>query len=185
MKQLRLAALAALVAGGLCSTQALAADTGGFVGAEFGTSELDVDIDDVGSGSDSDQSFLLRGGYYFTPNLAVEAFHAGLYDESEDGASLDVDGFGVGLVGRRNFGADGNGFYILGRAGAFRASASASLEELGSGDDESTVPYFGVGAGYDFNRNVGIGLNYTHYRGDFEGMDIDSNTFTAGVEYRF
>lgn len=184
MRKLRIAAVVATLAAGMAGN-ALAAERGAFVGLEVGTSDLDVDIDEVGSGSDSDQAFAIRGGYYFTPNLAVEAFHADLYGDSQDGASLDLNGYGVGLVARRNFGADGNGFYLQARGGAFRGKGSVSLEDFGSGSDTSTVPYFGVGAGYDFSRNIGVGLNYIHYRGDFDGVDIDSNTLTGAVEYRF
>lgn len=185
MNQLRLAALAVLVAGGLASTQVHAAQPGAFVGAEVGNSDFDVDLDDVGSGSESDRTYAIRGGYYFTPNFAVEAFHANLFDESQDGISADVRGFGVGLVGRHNFGPDGNGFYLQGRAGLFRGKASVSVEDFGSGSESDNAPYFGVGAGYDFNANFGLGLNYTHYRSDFDGGDIDANTVTAAVEYRF
>lgn len=185
MRKLRIAAMAAVVVGGVVSNNAFAAEPGAFVGVEFGRSHFDVDVGRLGEGSDTDQAILVRGGYYFTPNIAVEAFHAQLYDWSDGDASLDVDGFGVGLVGRKNFGADGNGYYLLGRAGAFQAHGSAEGPSFGGIDDETTVPYFGLGGGYDFNRQVGIGLNATYFRGDFQGVDIDTTTFTAAVEYRF
>lgn len=185
MKQLRIAAMVAAIVGGMASNNATAAEPGAFLGAEFGGSYFEVDDGSAGSASDSDQATVVRGGYYFTPNIAVEVFHANLYDWSGSGTSMEVEGFGAGLVGRKNFGADGNGYYLLGRAGAFQAEGRASTPFLAGVDDEATVPYFGVGGGFDFNRNVGIGLHVTHYQGDFQGVDIDSTTFTAAVEYRF
>ena len=185
MNKLRLAAMAALTVGGLVANTAFAAEPGAFVGVEWGRSEVDVELEDLGEGSDSDQGYVLRGGYYFTPNVAVEAFHANLFDKSEGGASVELDGYGVGVVGRRNFGADGNGFYLQARGGAFRAKGSMSLEGLGSGSDASTTPYFGIGAGYDFSPSIGLGVNYTRYRGDFEGVEFDSDLVTAALEYRF
>src|SRR3546814_14437672 len=64
----------------------------------------------------------MRGGYYFSPNWAVEGFYS-RYGESEyfagpeSGASLELSGFGAGIVGKKNFGDDGLGFYLGGRAG--------------------------------------------------------------------
>ena len=184
MKKLRVAALAAALVGSMVAGNAMAAERGAFIGGEWGGSRLDVSFEGE-SEEDSDHGFLFRGGYYFTPNVAVEVFHASLYDYSEEGYSAEIDGNGIGVVGRKNFGADNNGFYIQGRAGLFRSEGKASVEGLGSISDKSNEPYFGVGAGYDFNSNFGIGLNYTRYRGDFGDVSYDTSTLTAGIEFRF
>jgi len=185
MRNLHLSALAIALAGGLAMNTAAAADRGVFLGAEWGGSQVDVEVDGLGSDSDDDHSIILRGGYYFTPNFAVEAFHADLYDYSEEGFSGEFHGTGIGLVARRNFGADGNGFYVQGRAGLFRGKVDLSEEGVGSASDSSSDAYFGVGLGYDFNDRFGLGLNYTRYQADFSGVSVDSNTLSAGVEFRF
>ena len=178
--------LAAAVLLGMASSGAMAVEAGsGFVAGEFGYSQVDVDLDGVGSDQDDDRMFAVRGGWWFTPNLAVEGFYTNLYDYSETGYSAELDGWGLGLVARKNFGADDNGFYLQGRAGIFRADGRA--EEVGFVDisGNSTKPYFGVGLGYDFSRNVGLGLNYTVYRADFDDLSVDSRTLSAVLELRF
>jgi len=185
MRNLHLSALALAIAGGFAMNTAAAADRGAFVGAEWGGSQVEVNVDGLGSDSDDDHSIVLRGGYYFNQNFAVEAFHTNLYDYSEEGFSGELKGLGIGVLARKNFGADGNGFYVQGRAGLFRAKVELSEAGTGSVSDDSSDPYFGVGLGYDFNDRFGLGLNYTRYQTDFSGVEVDSNTLTAGVEFRF
>lgn len=185
MRKTHLSALAIALAGAFAMNSAAAADRGAFVGAEWGGSQVEVDVAGLGSDSDDDHSIIIRGGYYFTPNFAVEAFHADLYDYSEPGFSGEFHGMGAGLVARRNFGADGNGFYIQGRAGLFRGEVELSESGVGSASDKSSDAYFGVGLGYDFNERFGLGLNFTRYQADFSGVSVDSDTLSAGVEFRF
>ena len=163
---------AALVLAGL-STNAMAAElNGGFIRGEIGRSNVDVE----GFDTDDDTSLLLGGGYYFNKNFAVEGFWTNLYDDND--ASLH--GLGLGLVGKTNFANDNTGFYLTGRLGVVRARG-----EIDGDDATSTKPYFGVGAGYDFNENVGLGINYTRFNNDFEGLDVDANTLAAAIEFRF
>lgn len=184
MKKVLSLALALAFAG--VSTGAMAVEGGTpFIGGEFGYSSVDVEFDGLGSDSDDDRTMAVRGGYYFTPNFAIEGFYTNLYDYSETGYSAELKGWGLGLVARKNFGADGNGFYIAGKAGVFRADGDASEAGIGSISGSSTKPYFGVGLGYDFNDNVGLGLNYTVYNADFDDLSVDSRTLTASVELRF
>lgn len=157
----------------------------GFISGELGYGDTEIDIDDFGSETDGDRSGAVRGGWYFTPNFAIEGVYANLYNRSGGGAEIDFDGWGAGLVGRVNFGQGGEGFYILGRAGVFSSKAEARVDDLGSASDSSTNPYYGVGAGWDFNHDLGIGLNYTFYDADLDGVSIETQALTATVEFRF
>ena len=91
----------------------------------------------------------------------------------------------MGLVGKKNFGADGNGFFIDGRAGVTRGKVEGSIDGFGSDSATSTKAYFGAGVGYDFSRNFGLSLNYDHHKGSGDGISITANTLTLGAEYRF
>ena len=51
--------------------------------------------------------------------------------------------------------------------------------------DRSTKPYFGVGAGYDFDHNNGLSLNYDYNKGDLFNADVTAQSLTLGYEYRF
>ncbi|MGN6512555.1 MAG: porin family protein [Lysobacteraceae bacterium] len=160
------------------STAALA--EGPFVRVEGGHTQFHAN-----GGSDGDDAWSLRGGYAFNPNFAVEGFYSQLYDETDNGASAKVDGFGVGVVGKKNFGPEDTGFFVDGRVGVARNKAKLGVAGLGSDSDSSTRPYYGVGAGYDFNRNFGLSLNYDWNKVSAFDLDGKAKTLTVGAEYRF
>ena len=164
------------------STSAMAA--GGFIRGEVGRSHVSADVDGFGSDSDNDSSYSVRGGYYFNDNFAVEGFYSNLYDKSQDGVSGKLSAIGVGLVGKKNFGPDNTGFFIDGRAGIARGKIDVSFGGE-SVSETSNKPYFGVGAGYDFNKNLGVSLNYDYLKGSSDDVSITAKPLTLGVEYRF
>lgn len=145
--------------------------SGGYVRGELGNSDVDV-----GGDSDDDNTMGIGAGWWFNKNFAVEGSWNNLYDSN----GAELSGFGLGLVGKTTV-ADGKGFYANGRVGMFRAKGEIS----GLGSETSTNLYYGVGAGYDFNENFGVGLNYTRYNADFDGLDVDASTITGSIELRF
>ena len=177
----------ALVLAGLSGTAA-ATDSNWFVRGEVGRSHVNLDLSGVGNGSDNDTAWSLRTGYWFNPNIAVEGFYSKFYDQSftdgVDSANFQLSAFGLGVVGKKNFGADGNGFFIDGRAGITRGKIKVD-STFGNGSDTSTKPYIGVGVGYDFSKSFGLSLNYDHHKGSGDGVDITVKTLTLGAEYRF
>ena len=168
----------ALALAGLSNVAMAATSSDGtvFVRAELGHTAIDVDM----IGDDSDTTTVLRGGYYFTPNFAVEAFAGNVFDGNVFGYDAEFNGYGIGGIAKKNFGADNTGFFIDGRAGVMRAHA-----ELGGAKDDTTEPYIGVGAGYDFSKNFGLSVNYDVIQSEFDGLDVDVETLTLGAEYRF
>jgi hypothetical protein len=175
----------ALALAGL-STSAMAAGGQGFLRAEIGNSDIDVEVDGLGDGSLSSTSAGFGGGYWFNANVGVEGNYTLLYNDEEDGVDYDLLTLGVGIVAKKNFGANNTGFFIGGRAGVARMTAQVREDEFDVTDDESsTKPYFGVNVGYDFNENWGLSLNYDRRQGSFEGVDIDADTISLGGEWRF
>ncbi|HEV8692602.1 MAG TPA: outer membrane beta-barrel protein [Lysobacter sp.] len=170
------------------SNAALAADgAAGFVRAEIGNSDTEISVDGF-SDSDSDTSVGFGGGYWFNANIGVEGHFAVLYNtELDDNTELDLVSLGVGVVGKKNFGANGTGFFIGGRAGIARMTAQVREDDFDVVDDESSIkPYYGVNVGYDFNENWGLSLNYDRRQGDFDGgVDVDVDTVSVGGEWRF
>ena len=162
---------------------------GGFVRVEAGRSHGNIDVSGLGSESDNDSTYSVRGGYWFNPNFAVEGFYTDAFDKSYsdgiDTANLKATAIGLGVVGKKNFGADGNGFFIDGRAGVARGKLEASVTGLGSESDTSIDPYFGVGAGYDFSQSLGLGLSYDYLKSSGQDVDVTVKTLTLGVEFRF
>lgn len=183
MKRFTVAGAVALVCLTLSSTAA-ATEAGQWYGRlEIGHSDVEVEVDDL-SADDTDTAYGLRVGHYFTPQFAVEGFYSILGDRSIEGVSYDMDAAGLGVVGKKNFGAENTGFFIAGRAGV--QSVNTKLSAAGvSLRDRSTKPYFGVGAGYDFDHNNGLSLNYDYNKGDLFNADVTAQSLTLGYEYRF
>ena len=167
----------ALVLAGV-STSAMA--QGGFVRFEAGSSRMSLEGD-----SEHDNAWSLRGGYAFNKNVAIEGFYSEGFDKSQDGFTAKLDGVGVGVVGKKNFGANDTGFFIDGRVGIVRNNLKFAISGVGEATDHSTKPYVGVGVGYDFSPQWGVSLNYDWNK--VSAFDLNGNvkTLTAGVEYRF
>jgi hypothetical protein len=176
--------LAAAIALATLSSNAVAGQA--FVRGELGSSDTEVRFDGF-RGNETDTSAALGGGYWFTPNVGVEGHVASLYTQDlgydED---LDLISIGVGLVVKKNFGPDNTGFFIGARAGIARMTAQVREDDWDVVDDESsTKPYYGVNAGYDFNRRWGLSLNYDRRQADFSGVDVDVDTYSLSGEFRF
>jgi outer membrane protein W len=183
MKRFTVAGAVALACLTLSSTAA-ATEAGQWYGRfEIGHSDLKIEVDGF-SADDTDTVYGLRIGHYFTPNVAMEGFYSILGDRSVEGVSHDMDVAGLGVVGKKNFGADNTGFFIAGRAGA--QSVNTKLSAGGYRlRERSTKPYVGVGAGYDFDHHNGLSLNYDYNTGDLFNADVTAHTLTLGYEYRF
>lgn len=179
--------LAGALALATLSTTAMAAEGGaGFLRAELGRSDIELSAGGV-SDSDTDTALLVGGGYWFNANLGVEGHVGSLYNTSlGNDQELDLVTLGAGLVGKKNFGANGTGFFIGGRVGVARLTAQVREDEFDVTDDESsTKPYYGVNVGYDFNETWGLSLNFDRRQADFDGVDVDADTITLGGEWRF
>jgi predicted porin len=176
----------ALALSGL-SSAALAGE--GFVRGEAGQSDVKVKVDGLGSDSDKDTAYSLRGGYWFNPNFAVEGHYSRFYDKTlyDDGTDY-VDGklsaIGLGIVAKEHYSESNLGFFVQLRAGVARGKVSVDTSE-GSGSATSTKPYYGIGAGYDFSPRFGLSLNYDHNQGSGDGLKITANTLSLGLEARF
>lgn len=180
-KTLLFASLLALAG---ASSVAAAADNSWYVRGELGQSNISSNAF-VGS-SNSDTSGSLRAGYYFNPHIAVEGFYANYGNRTDAfGDKLSVDGWGVGVVAKQNFGADNTGFFIQGRAGISRLHGSLDTLGVNVWSSNKTKGYLGVGGGYDFNPNVGIGVNYDYTPAGSNGFSGHISTWTGGVEVRF
>ena len=83
-------------------------------------------------------------------------FYSQLYSTSISDAfdtyHVKLHGVGIGLAAKKNFGGAHKGFFVGGRAGIARGVTTAELDgSVEEAEASSAKPYFGVGAGYDFN----------------------------------
>lgn len=176
-------------------------DAGGFfINGNVGQSNLDK-----GSYNDNDTGYGANVGYRwaFSPNVAigVEGGYTklGSFDpkNSLSGAGLDsadVKGWNLGLNGHFNLSPN---WYVSARGGYFRSDVrgdqilgtsttpGGTVYELQSVDDHSNKYYAGAGFGYDFNRNVSVGLNYDYYKANTDGLNLSPRLISVSGEYRF
>lgn len=169
-------------------TPAVASAEGGYFGASYGRTELNVsDSEKAELGSlglsvdDIDQGWKIFGGYRFNDNVAVEVFHADLGDaEVSDGVDwvkVGADGYGVSAVGLLPV---SDNFDLFAKAGMFHWSADVTSSVGVSGGDDGTDLTYGIGAAYNM-KNVSFRAEFERY--DISGDDIDM--ISAGVQINF
>lgn len=165
----------------LAASPAVAADGKGFVRVEGGR----TDIAAFGEGG-NDTAASLRAGYYFNHHFGIEGFYTRYGADTVEIERVEADGFGAGVFGKINFGADAyTGFYMSARAGMAHDRLELILRGIGSAEDSDTVPYVGVGFGYDFNHNFGMGIRYDYQEPKVYDVRFKLETLTLGAEYRF
>lgn len=180
----KLALFAALAAASLSTTAFAAEGNGGFIRAEVGRS-------DVGIIDDRDAALSIRGGYFFNSNIAIEGFYSNQYraDTGFNGEEAQLYTLGVGVVGKKNFGGNHQGFFISGRGGlAYTDIAYVDNDgdvEIDDQNDNSANIYLGAGVGYDFNERFGLSLNYDYQKAKINDTDFNIRTLTVGGEFRF
>lgn len=167
---------------GISLNAAAAEGNAAFVRAELGSSFLNS-----GASENTELTYAARAGYFFNEHFGLE----GSYSNLGEGESINIhvrhSSYGIGMVGKKSFGSDAHtGAFIDGRLGIARNAVKVSGEGLVAFKSEDNTPYVGIGVGYDFNRNFGVGLSILHQRNvEASAAEIDYSTVTLGVEYRF
>jgi len=179
---------ALLVAAGMAVSsasmaQAKSAEKGFYAGASFGQSEADSSCPGGFSCDFKDTDWKIFGGYRIMRHLAVEGWYA---DHGEITvktgavtAKATSNTFAVAAVGILPVGGN---FELFGKLGVgytnIDATASAGNVSATAGDSGSDV-VLGVGALFNFTRNLGVRAEYERYN------DSEINVLSLGVQYRF
>ncbi len=196
----------------LCTSGAARAQVW-YAGAGIGQSGADtcssLNLLDQGfscSGNESSTGWKVFAGYEISRNLAVEGGYVdfGKFQTSASGTiflqpgtvtgSVKGSGFSLDAVGTLPF---GKAFGLFGRIGvlawsldatAHRAAPGTPYDGATSGGSASgTSVEFGVGAKYDFNKNLGVRAEFQKFASvgsDATGKS-DMSLIAASVVYRF
>ncbi|MBV2208414.1 MAG: porin family protein [Thermomonas sp.] len=183
----KLLPLACALALSALSTSAVAGDF--FVRGEAGQSDVKLKATGVGSDSDKDTAYSLRGGYWFNQNFAVETnysqlYKQNLYRDSVNYLDAKLTTMGVGIVVKEHVTPEPVGFFVQLRGGFVRSKLAVDTN-LGDASETSTKPYYGIGAGYDFSKTFGLSLNYDHNQDSVDDVKVTANTLSLGAEFRF
>jgi OOP family OmpA-OmpF porin/outer membrane immunogenic protein len=123
----------------------------------------------------------IEGGYAnigrFEPNFTVDTVLR----------RADLSGWNLGINGHFSIAAS---WYVSARGGWFhgdvKGSHVTSLQYPPIDVDSTSNKYYaGVGFGYDFGKNVSIGLNYDRYQANTDSLNFKLNLTSLSAEYRF
>ncbi|HJY77769.1 MAG TPA: outer membrane beta-barrel protein [Burkholderiales bacterium] len=160
-------------------------DLGFYAGASVGQSSSDCGA--LSGCDDKDTAYRIFGGYKFHPNIAVEGGYSPLGSIEGSGIKAESNAWDVVGVGSWPL---GNNFSIFGKLGFY--NAEVKLSGNASGKKTTTDLTYGVGGQYDFNRNLGLRLEWSRYSGvkapDVGGTssgDNDIDVVSLGALWRF
>jgi hypothetical protein len=185
----------------LASSSAVAVDGNFFVNGEAAASN--VDINNLQHKNDTSTAGALRLGYLWNAgpvSWGLEAGYADLgkvtgyndyYGYDVVHASVKTQGELLGSNFKLHFGH--SGWFFSARAGWFHSRTTARSYDdrhLGSYEARSNGDgfYLGTGMGYDFNRHIGVSLNYDLYQSRANGVydgRFNTNVFGGTLEYRY
>lgn len=166
----------------------------GFVGLAGGQSRLDIDCAGAMNCDRKDTAGKIFGGYMFMPNLGVEVD----YHTKGTASRTAVDPL-LGAVTTewktRGFGLYGlavapfDRWSVFGKLGVVSTKVERSTFSLvggSAGDSERKARFgWGVGAGYEFTRNIGARIEFERARVRLHGDSFDADMWTIGALYRF
>lgn len=201
MNRIRMTAASAALALACAIPATAAAQEGagrGYVGFGFGQTTIDGFCSEAngaivflggtpGGCDEKDSGFKIFGGYQLNPNFAIEASY---FDYGEatarasfPGGPLTLDGgataFGVAAVGILPVSPQ---FSLFGKVGILMTDAKVTAVGpggVGTGSEDETGLHFGIGATFDFTRNLGLRLEWE--RND----EVEIDMLSIGLQVRF
>lgn len=130
-----------------------------YVGGGIGQSKFKDACNGVSNCSDTDTAFKFFGGWQFNPYIAAEFGYNDLGKASAGSADLKGTAWELSAVGSFPVGAN---FSILGRLGGYHGELKGD-SPVGSASDTKTGLTYGLGAGYDLNKNLGFRAEWQRF----------------------
>src|SRR5581483_9830432 len=156
-----------------------------YVGGALGQSNFKADCSGLNCDK-KDTSFRIFGGYQFTPNIAAELGYTDLGK-----LKADFPPFGSGDISATAWDLSGvfswpiGQFGVFGRLGVARVEAKPGGIFVGDSETKTGLTW-GLGGQYDFNRNLGLRVEFQRFRADAGGGDTaDIDNLSLGVLWRF
>jgi OOP family OmpA-OmpF porin len=176
----------------------------GYIGGGFGWTEVSVDCSGADTCDKSDTGYKVYGGYRFASQFAVELVYfdwgkakasfapAAVPARARDvpmatgtiGGDVSAQGFGLGVAYFMPFSPEWSG---VARLGATQTDAKFSVSGLGSVSNKDPYAYFGLGVGYNFNKNLALTgeADFSRAKYGAEGVYDTSNVRLLSIGLRF
>ena len=192
MQKKGLVALAAVATLGVALPAAAQSLNAAYVGASIGQSKFSADCAGTSTCDKNDTAWRIFGGYQFNQFIAAEVGYVDLGKLSFSGTLLgtpfngkiESTAFDLSAVGSYHFTPE---ISVLGRIGGYASKTKTSGTNVISEDKSGTGLTFGLGAGYDFTKNLGARIEWQRYSSVKAGTagDSDVDFFNIGVLWRF
>jgi len=145
---------------------------------------------------DSDTGWKLYLGYQFNPNFAVEAGYIDFgkfnFSATTAGGSLggDMKSKNGGFIDVLGIIPLSNNFSIFGKLGGYSVKTELNGSGVGgsvSASHRSNDWTYGIGAGYEFNRNVGVRVEWERFNdfGNNSTTQNDMDLTSVGIVFKF
>jgi OmpA-OmpF porin, OOP family len=191
MKSRAALAVLGMVSALALSAPATAQDSGFYAAFHLGQATLKDFCSDVGgpgvSCDEKDTAWKILGGYQFNRNLALELGYTDFGEATVAGpgigGTLAATAFEVVAVGMLPI---ADRFSIYGKIGIYRGDTEANGLG-GSASETNTDLTFGIGAGFNFTRNLGVRAEWQKYQ-DIGGGVIgegDVDVVSIGLLWKF
>lgn len=160
----------------MLSSNAMAKDTGFYIGASIGGATVDAKEFDAGDidFSSTDFAYKILAGYQFNGILAVEGGYRDFGSPKDNGVKIDPDGWDIYGVAGLPLGP----IRLFGKLGGIAWETKSRFGDLSEKDDGFDL---GAGVGLEFEL-FGLGL-----RGEVEYFDMLGDTwmYTLGGTFTF
>jgi OOP family OmpA-OmpF porin len=160
---------------------------GAYIGASVGSAETKLNADGF-SLKDSDTGFKLTAGYEFTKNFGVEIGYADLGKPSiaSGGDMAFAEPRSYYLAGTAAYPID-EAFSVFAKAGVTNNRTKVGASGIGSEKFTHTAAIFGVGAAYNFTKNIAGVIEYENFGKtlDEQGGNLKSDLISIGLRYKF
>jgi OOP family OmpA-OmpF porin len=168
---------------------------GAYIGANVGRTQQKLSVEDEGSLKDNSTGFKLYGGYDVTKNFGAEVGYVH-FGKGEASASDGVDSASISAKPKSLYlAAKGTlplneQFSLFAKVGVARNSTKVAASINGVGGSETmkrTSGVFGVGAAYNFTKNVALVAEYENFGKvvDEDGASLKADLISVGVRYSF
>jgi OOP family OmpA-OmpF porin len=175
----------------LVALPAAAQEPGWYAGISVGQSKYNNQCDGLPSGVSCDENattWKLFGGYQLNRSLAFELGY------SNELAKASASGFGVNVDAKASAfelvaipSYPIGDFSLFAKLGLYLADTTVTTNVGMSGSDSNSSWTAGLGAGYNFTKNIGARMEWQRYNrvGGDNTVRSDVDVFNVGVLYRF